>query len=103
MESERGNYDLLMLSATDTNQPQVFAQFYRPIDPRDWAARHDTGYLIVKPEEFSRSQPKQRVLAALHPDDVDLFSDPAGEAAHRGPGRQAGVRRRRGEGRASGT
>jgi hypothetical protein len=55
MESERGNYDLLMLSATDSNQPQVFAQFYRPIDPREWATRHDTGYLIIKPEEFTRS------------------------------------------------
>jgi 4-amino-4-deoxy-L-arabinose transferase-like glycosyltransferase len=75
MESQRSQYDVLLLSATDTNQPQVFAQFYRPIDPRDWIARRDTGYLIIKPEEFSRYSPNQRVLAALHPDDVDLFSD----------------------------
>ena len=75
MESQRANYDVLLISATDTNQPQVFAQFYRPIDPRDWAGRRDTGYLIVKPEEFSRYSSNQRVLAALHPDDIDLFSD----------------------------
>jgi 4-amino-4-deoxy-L-arabinose transferase-like glycosyltransferase len=75
MESQRGKYDLLLLSATDTNQPQVFAQFYRPVDPRDWAARHDVGYLIAKPEEYAHFTPGQRVLAALHPDDVDLFSD----------------------------
>ena len=75
MESERGNYDVLLLSATDSNQPQVFAQFYRPIDPRQWTSRRDPGYLIIKPEEFSRYAPNQRVLAALHPNDVDLFSD----------------------------
>jgi 4-amino-4-deoxy-L-arabinose transferase-like glycosyltransferase len=75
MESERANYDLLLLSATDSNQPQVFAQFYRPIDPRQWTTRHDPGYLIIKPEEFSRYAPNQRILAALHPNDVDLFSD----------------------------
>ncbi len=86
MESERGNYDVLMLSATDANQPQVFAQFYRPIDPRDWAARHDPGYLIVKPDEFARYNPAQRVLAALHPDDVDLFSDFDVKRLVQGPG-----------------
>src|SRR5262249_55478501 len=75
MESERANYNVLLLSATDSNQPQVFAQFYRPIDPRQWATRHDPGYLIIKPEEFSRYAPNQRVLAALHPNDIDLFSD----------------------------
>ncbi len=95
MESERANYDTLMLSATDSNQPQVFAQFYRPIDPREWAQRHDTGYLIIKPEEFTRAQPNQRVLAALHPDDVDLFSDLKVKRLRRGPRRQAGVRHRR--------
>ena len=86
MESERGNYDLLMLSATDSNQPQVFAQFYRPIDPREWATRHDTGYLIIKPEEYTRSQPNQRVLAALHPDDVDIFSTLQVKRLIKGPG-----------------
>ena len=86
MESERANYDLLMLSATDANQPQVFAQFYRPIDPLQWTARHDSGYLIVKPDEFSRYSPTQRVLAALHPNDVDLFSDLDIKRRIEGPG-----------------
>ena len=75
LDAERAHYDTLLLSATDSNQPQVFAQFYRPIDPRDWVARHDTGFMIIKPDEFSRYAPSQRILAALHPDDVDLFSD----------------------------
>lgn len=86
MESERDHYDLLLLSATDANQPQVFAQFYRPIDPRDWARRRDTGYLIIKPEDFTRGQPNQRVLAALHPDDVDLFADLEVKRLVKGPG-----------------
>jgi 4-amino-4-deoxy-L-arabinose transferase-like glycosyltransferase len=86
MESQRGNYDVLLLSATDSNQPQVFAQFYRPIDPRDWVSRRDAGYLIIKPEEFSRYSAKQRVLAALHPNDVDLFSDLDIKRRVEGPG-----------------
>lgn len=86
MESQRGNYDVLLLSATDANQPQVFAQFYRPIDPRQWAGRRDSGYLIIKPEEFSRYSPTQRVLAALHPMDVDLFSELDIKKRIEGPG-----------------
>ena len=86
MESQRGNYDLLLLSATDSNQPQAFAQFYRPIDPRDWVQRRDSGYVIIKPEEFSRYKPNQRVLAALHPDDVDLFQDLDVKRRIEGPG-----------------
>ena len=97
MESERGHYDLLLLSATDSNQPQIFAQFYRPVDPREWATRRDPGYLIVKPDEFSRYRPDQRVLAGLHPDDVDLFSDIEVKRRIEGPGRQIGLRRRRRE------
>jgi 4-amino-4-deoxy-L-arabinose transferase-like glycosyltransferase len=86
MESERANYDVLLLSATDSNQPQVFAQFYRPIDPRDWAQRHDSGYLIIRPEDYVRRDPTQRVLAALHPDDVDLFNDPQVKRLIEAPG-----------------
>jgi 4-amino-4-deoxy-L-arabinose transferase-like glycosyltransferase len=86
MQSERGNYDVLLLSATDSNQPQIFAQFYGPIDPRQWSRRRDSGFLIVKPEEFSRYTTKQRVLAALHPTDVDLFSDLDIKRRIEGPG-----------------
>ena len=86
MESERANYDVLLMSATDSNQPQVFAQFYRPIDPRQWVQRRDSGYLIIKPDEFARYSPSQRVLAALHPTDVDLFSDLDIKRRIEGPG-----------------
>lgn len=86
MESERANYDVLLLSATDANQPQVFAQFYRPIDPRAWAQQRDTGYLIIRPEDFTRRDAAQRVLAALHPDDVDLFTDVTVKRLIEGPG-----------------
>jgi 4-amino-4-deoxy-L-arabinose transferase-like glycosyltransferase len=86
MEGERANYDVLLLSATDANQPQIFAQFYRAIDPREWVRRHDPGYVIAKPEEFARFDPSRRVLAALHPDDVDLFSDLEVKRLVEGPG-----------------
>ena len=86
MESQRANYDVLLLSATDSNQPQVFAQFYRPIDPREWTKRHDSGYLIIKPEEFSRYSPTNACSPALHPNDVDLFSDLDIKQRIEGPG-----------------
>lgn len=86
MEAERGNYDVLLLSATDANQPQIFAQFYRALDPREWAARRDPGYLIMKPEEYTQIRPGQRVLAALHPDDVDLFAEIDVKRRVEGPG-----------------
>ncbi len=85
MESERANYDVLLLSYTDANQPQVFAQFYRPIAARDWAARKDAGYVIARPDQFALP-PGQRVLAALHPLDIDQFSDLDVKREVRGPG-----------------
>ncbi|MGE3498538.1 MAG: ArnT family glycosyltransferase [Candidatus Binatia bacterium] len=74
MESQRSEYDLLLLSYTDANQPLVFAQFYRALDPREWAGRRDAGYVVARPEAFNPA-PAQRVLAALHPNDTDLYSD----------------------------
>jgi 4-amino-4-deoxy-L-arabinose transferase-like glycosyltransferase len=75
METQRGKYERLMLTATDVNQPYIFPLFYRPIDPRDWVARHDTGYTILAPNEFSRYSMRQSILYALDPRDMDLFSD----------------------------
>ena len=75
MESQRSNYDLLMLTATDVNQPQVFPLFYNHVDPRDWLKRHDLGYLILDPSEYARYSVKQRVLYALRPSNLDMFTD----------------------------
>ena len=79
---------------------RCFAQFYRPIDPRDWAQHRDTGYLIIKPEEFvALLSPTQRVLAGAASGRRRPVQRPQGQAAGRGPGRQAGLRHRRGGGR----
>lgn len=75
MESERANYDVLMLSMTDANQPYIFPLFYNRVDPHQWLERRDPGYLVVKPEEFHRYKMGQRLLFGLHPSDVDVFSD----------------------------
>ncbi len=75
MESQRDKYDLLMMTATDVNQPQVFPQFYNRLLPGQGASWRNTGYLILKPEEFSRYSMDQRILYALDPRDMDLFSD----------------------------
>ncbi len=70
MESQRENYDLLLMTAVEVNQPQVFPQFYNALP-----SGAPLGYLIVNPAEFGRYSPDQRILAALRPGDLDLFSD----------------------------
>lgn len=70
MESRRKDYDLLLMTAVEVNQPQVFPQFYNALP-----AGKPLGYLIVNPAEFGRYSPDQRILAALRPGDLDLFSD----------------------------
>lgn len=70
MESHRSEYDLLMLTAVDVNQPQVFPQFYGGVRPGK-----PIGYLILNPAEFGRYSMDQRILASLRPSDLDLFSD----------------------------
>lgn len=75
MEGQRQNYDLLGLTAVEVNQPQVFPLFYNHPDPHQWNAHHDIGYMILDPAEYSRYSMNQRVLYALRPSDLDLFSD----------------------------
>jgi hypothetical protein len=75
MESERKNYDLLGMTAVEVNQPQIFPLFYNRPDPHEWAKRHELGYMILDPAEYSRYAMNQRVLYALRPSDLDLFSD----------------------------
>jgi 4-amino-4-deoxy-L-arabinose transferase-like glycosyltransferase len=75
MESRRQDYDLLMLTATQVNQPQIFPLFYNALDPREWQGRRDLGYLILDPSEYSRYSMDQRILYALRPSDLDIFTD----------------------------
>ncbi len=75
MESERKNYDLLGMTAVEVNQPQIFPLFYNSRDPKEWNAQHDLGYMILDPAEYSRYTMDKRILYALRPADLDLFSD----------------------------
>ena len=79
MESQRSKYDLLMMTAVEVNQPQIFPLFYNHMDARKWAASshspQDLGYLILDPTEYSRYSMNQRILYALRPTDLDVFSD----------------------------
>jgi 4-amino-4-deoxy-L-arabinose transferase-like glycosyltransferase len=75
MESKRSEYDLLLMTAVNVNQPQVFPLFYKGVDPTDPETRYKTGYLIIDPAEYRRYSMDQRILASLRPTDLDLFSD----------------------------
>lgn len=75
MESERRNYDDLLVTMSQANQPYIFALFYNHIDPRRWVRKRSTGYRYLKPEEYQRYDMGRRILFALRPDEVELFSD----------------------------
>lgn len=75
METQRKNYDLLMLTAVEVNQPQIFPLFYNATPPSK-ARTEGNGYLIINPAEFSRYAPNQRILASVRPSDLDLFANP---------------------------
>jgi len=75
METQRKNFDLLMLTAVDVNQPQVFPPFFNSTPPSQVRA-NGNGYLIINPAEFSRYSANQRILASVRPTDLDLFMNP---------------------------
>ncbi len=74
MEPKRGEYDRLMLTTTDGNQPQIFALFYNRYPPGKWLESFDPGYLIIDPADFNRYDPaEEKILAALRERDLALF------------------------------
>lgn len=75
MESQRENYDLLMLTATNVNQPGSLALFYSAMDPAERRRRHGTGYRVSVPEEYGRYSLNNRVLYSLRPEDLKYFLD----------------------------
>jgi 4-amino-4-deoxy-L-arabinose transferase-like glycosyltransferase len=75
MEPERDKYAKLMMTATEVNQPQVFAMFYRPADPAEYQRTFDVGYEILDPAEFARYSLERPILYALRPSELRYFTD----------------------------
>ena len=76
MEERRAEYDQLVLTATDVNQPWIFALFYTQRDPRSFHATEDTGYEVLIPEHYSRYDlDADRVLFAARPSDTAFFEE----------------------------
>jgi hypothetical protein len=75
MEARRDHYDLLLLTANQVNQPQIFAAFYNAERPGGAPTVREHGYLIIDPSEYGRYEMNQRILAALREDDLRLFDD----------------------------
>jgi 4-amino-4-deoxy-L-arabinose transferase-like glycosyltransferase len=75
MEERRSSYDLLLLTANNVNQPQIFTAFYTEADPRRWQRTENAGYLILDPAEYGRYHMNQRLLAAVRESDLYLFAD----------------------------
>jgi hypothetical protein len=75
MEERRSSYDLLLLTANNVNQPQIFTAFYTAVDPYRWQATENAGYLILDPAEYGRYEVNERTLAAVREYDLYLFAD----------------------------
>ena len=76
MEGRRQGYDRLALTATEVNQPQLFPPFFRRQDPVDYQTRHDIGYSIFVPQEYSAYDPdRERILYAAAPQDLIVFEE----------------------------
>lgn len=88
MEPQRDKYGLLMLTATDVNQPQIFPLFYNRVDPRVFSKTGNPGYLVLDPAEYSRWSLARLVLYAARPEDLAYFSDDTIQKEIRAPGGQ---------------
>jgi 4-amino-4-deoxy-L-arabinose transferase-like glycosyltransferase len=88
MEPQRARYGLLMLTATDVNQPQIFPLFYNRVDPRVYSRTGNPGYLVLDPAEYSRWSLARPVLYAVRPEDLAYFSDDTVQKEIRAPGGQ---------------
>ncbi len=75
MESRRDDYELMMISTSDTNQPPIFARFYRQLDPHKGRSRYDLGYFVADPAHFGAYEIKDKILYALRRRDLHYFDD----------------------------
>jgi 4-amino-4-deoxy-L-arabinose transferase-like glycosyltransferase len=75
MEPLRPQYDLMMITATEVNQPQIFPLFYNAVDPLEYIKTRDIGYLIADPAFYSEYQISRPILYQLRPTDLAYFND----------------------------
>ena len=75
MEPLRSQYDLMMITATEVNQPQIFPLFYNAVDPLPFIKTRDIGYLIADPAFYSEYSISKPILYQLRPTDLAYFND----------------------------
>jgi 4-amino-4-deoxy-L-arabinose transferase-like glycosyltransferase len=79
MESQRPNYDRLLLTANDVNHPDIFPLFYNHPDPWWWAkgprTSKELGYWVLDPAEYARYSMDERNLFQLRPWELSFFDD----------------------------
>lgn len=76
LQEHRDEADLLLVTANDVNQPQIFIAFYARSDPRLWQrGLGEPKYLVLHPAEFDRYHTDQRVLGAVRVADLQYFAE----------------------------
>jgi 4-amino-4-deoxy-L-arabinose transferase-like glycosyltransferase len=75
MESRRPDYEQLILTRTDANQPQIFPLFYARVDPWRWSRDRWTGYEMVYADLVTSYSLERRTLFAVLPAEVSLFQE----------------------------
>lgn len=74
MESRREDYESLIVTASDTNQPYIFTLFYGSQDPRRWQPK-ERRYKVARPESYSQYSLEKPALYQLRERDLFYFSD----------------------------
>ena len=75
METHGEEYDLLMLTATSVNRPDIFIKFYTGMLPREQFSEGTRKYRVSTPEEYGRYSTDQKILYSLRKEDLETFSE----------------------------
>lgn len=74
MESRRDQYETLIVTASDANQPYIFTLFYGSESPHGWQ-KEARRYTIARPESYAHYSLEKPVLYQLRERDLFYLSD----------------------------
>ncbi len=75
MEERADQYPQRLFSATNVNNPDIFANFYKKIDPHEWLATFNNGYKFLRPFDYPMYSLDVPTLFALPENELYYFDD----------------------------
>ncbi len=75
MEAHSEEYPQKMLTATDVNYPDVYVNFYAQLNPVEFSRTKNTGYIVLRPFNYSAYNLDQPTIYALREQELHYFED----------------------------